>query len=210
MKTDLLIAQLAQGAGPAPRESLTRLLPGMLTGLVVAAVVTVGLVGPLPAHDFLTPLPWIKLGPAFLLLALAWAWVQRSARPASRVLPVQRRVLGCWALLIAVGLLSLVGLSAEARMRAMMGQTWYICPCMLTVLSIPGLLLMLRAARGLPAANARQTGAALGLLAGCISAVGYSLACPEASPAFVALWYSTGLLLTTVLGALLGPRWLKW
>ena len=53
-------------------------------------------------------------------------------------------------------------------------------------------------------------GAALGLLAGCISAVGYSLACPEASPAFVALWYSTGLLLTTVLGALLGPRWLKW
>ena len=110
----------------------------------------------------------------------------------------------------AVGLLSLVGLSAEARMRAMMGQTWYICPCMLTVLSIPGLLLMLRAARGLPTGNARQTGAALGLLAGCISAVGYSLACPEASPAFVALWYSTGLLLTTVLGALLGPRWLKW
>lgn len=210
MKTDQLIAQLAQGAGPAPRESLTRLLPGMLAGLLVAATVTVGLVGPLPAHEFATPLPWIKLGPAFLLLALAWAWVQRSARPASRVLPVRRRVLGCWALLIVLGLLSLMSLPEGARMKALMGATWYVCPCMLTMLSVPGLLLMLRAARGLPAGNARQTGAALGFLAGCISAIGYSLACPEASPAFVALWYSGGLVSTTLLGALLGPRWLRW
>jgi hypothetical protein len=43
-----------------------------------------------------------------------------------------------------------------------------------------------------------------------LGASGYALACPEASPAFVAVWYSLGVLLTGLLGAALGPRLLRW
>jgi hypothetical protein len=211
MKTDQLIAQLAQGAGPTSAEGLRCLLPGMCLGLGLAAVLMCSLVGPLPASSFLTPLPWIKLLPTALLLGLAWAWAQRSARPASRVAPLRLGVMVSWGLLMAAGLLTLVGLSSEARMEAMMGNTWYLCPNVLAALSIPVLLLMLRAARGLPTSRPRQMGAAFGLLAGCVASTAYSLVCTEASPAFVALWYSTGLLLSTLLGALLGPRWLgRW
>ena len=39
---------------------------------------------------------------------------------------------------------------------------------------------------------------------------GYALACTEASPAFVAVWYTLGIIVTGAVGALLGPRVLRW
>jgi hypothetical protein len=210
MNTDQLIAQLAQGARAAPPDGLRAVRRALLGGALFAVVGTLVVVGPLPAPVFATFLPWMKLLPTALLLVLAWWWLQRCSRPVSRVAPVRRRVLGCWALLGALGLGSLLLLPQGARMPALMGHTWWICPCMLSVLSMPILLLMLRAARGLPVAQPRQAGAAIGLVAGAMAAFAYSLACSEPSPAFVAAWYSSGLLLSTGAGALLGPRWLQW
>ena len=41
-------------------------------------------------------------------------------------------------------------------------------------------------------------------------AFGYALSCTELSPAFVAIWYSLGIALAGALGAVLGPRILRW
>ena len=38
----------------------------------------------------------------------------------------------------------------------------------------------------------------------------YSLHCPEMSVAFWAVWYVLGMLIPTAVGALLGPRLLRW
>jgi hypothetical protein len=43
-----------------------------------------------------------------------------------------------------------------------------------------------------------------------LGACGYALACAEPSPAFVAAWYTLGILATGALGAALGPRVLRW
>jgi hypothetical protein len=43
-----------------------------------------------------------------------------------------------------------------------------------------------------------------------VGALGYSVACTEESIAFVATWYSLGILLTGLAGAALGPRVLRW
>ena len=51
---------------------------------------------------------------------------------------------------------------------------------------------------------------AAGLLAGSVGAFGYALSCPEASPAFVAAWYTLGIVITGGVGAALGPRVLRW
>jgi hypothetical protein len=48
------------------------------------------------------------------------------------------------------------------------------------------------------------------LLAGAIGAIGYSLHCPEAAIAFVAIWYTAGIVLAGALGAALGPLVLRW
>jgi hypothetical protein len=56
----------------------------------------------------------------------------------------------------------------------------------------------------------RATGAVIGLAAGGISAALYSLHCPEAGASFVLTWYTLGILAPALLGALLGPRLLRW
>ena len=53
-------------------------------------------------------------------------------------------------------------------------------------------------------------GAAAGLLAGALGALGYALACAELALPFVAAWYTLGVLMTAALGAALGPRLLRW
>ena len=56
----------------------------------------------------------------------------------------------------------------------------------------------------------RRAKVRFGLLAGAVGAFGYAFACEEASPAFVAAWYTLGMLMAGALGALLGPRVLRW
>jgi hypothetical protein len=77
-------------------------------------------------------------------------------------------------------------------------------------LSLPALAAALWAVRGLAPTRPRTAGFAAGLLAGSVGAIGYALSCAEASPAFVALWYTLGIALTGAVGAVLGPRVLRW
>lgn len=77
-------------------------------------------------------------------------------------------------------------------------------------MSLPALAAALWALRGLAPTRPRHAGFAAGLLAGAVRACGYALACTESSPAFIAAWYTLGILLTGCLGAALGPRVLRW
>jgi hypothetical protein len=211
MKTEAFIDLLAQGAGPArPLPLARRLLPALCAGWLLAALLALVLMGPLPAATFASPTPWIKWLPAAGLALLAWQWLQRSTRPLSLTGPARRRLQLGWLALAMLGLASLLAVPASARGPQLMGSSWWQCPLALVVLALPALALALRAARGLPAGQALQAGAALGLLAGCAAVAAYGLACPESSPAFVAVWYSSGLLLCMALGAVLGMHRLRW
>ena len=48
------------------------------------------------------------------------------------------------------------------------------------------------------------------MLAGAIGALVYLLYCPEMAPPFLLVWYTLGMLLPAALGALVGPRVLRW
>jgi len=64
--------------------------------------------------------------------------------------------------------------------------------------------------RALAPTRLRLAGFAAGLLAGAIGAAGYALSCTEESTAFIAVWYSAGIVLTGLLGGALGGRLLRW
>ena len=66
-------------------------------------------------------------------------------------------------------------------------------------------------ARKLAPTRPMAAGLALGLASGAIAATAYGvLHCPEATAAFVATWYSLGVLFAAGLGAVVG-RWLmRW
>lgn len=211
MKTDALIDLLARGAGPAPRAlALRRLSPAAATGLLVSSVAAISWFGALPAQMFATAVPWTKMAYAGALAGAAGWLTARLSAPAAPVRSAARLLLAVVLAMAAVGLLSWYSEPAGDRMAALLGHSWLSCPPSVLVLSLPALVGSLWAVRGLAPTRLRTTGFAAGLLAGAVGAFGYALSCPEASAAFVAAWYSLGVLLTGALGAALGPLVLRW
>lgn len=211
MKTDQFIDMLSRGAGPAPRGVVARRLsPAVLAGLLVSAAVAVGWFGALPLVMWASSLTWGKLLYA-LSLACAAAWLTvRLSRPAAPWRPAQRVLLLVMAAMALIGVAWVWSASPQDRLGALLGDSWRECPWRVLALSMPALAAVLWAVRGLAPTQLRSTGWAAGMLAGAVGAAGYALSCTESSPAFVAVWYTLGILLSGGVGALLGPRVLRW
>lgn len=211
MKTEHLIDMLARDAGPAPRAlAARRLSPAAFVGLLVSAAVAIGWFGAIPSAMFATVTPWMKIAYAGTLgLAAAWLTAQ-LARPAAPVRQAQRATVAVIGLMAVIGLATLWATPPEARLEALLGDSWFACPWRVLLLSLPALAAALWAVRGMAPTRPRAAGFAAGLLAGSVGAIGYSLACPESSASFVASWYTLGIVLTGAVGAALGPRALRW
>lgn len=211
MKTSDLIGVLAQGAGPAPRvRPLQQLLPVMAGGVLAAALLSIGLLGLVPAPMLGTPALWVKLGYGALLVVAAGCLAARLALPLSHL---RAPALGLAAVVSGMTLLGLAALFAAApgeRAATLFGSSWYRCAPIIAAVSLPALAAVLATLRGMAPTRLRAAGFAAGLLAGALGAIGYSLHCPEQSLAFVAVWYSLGILASGGLGALLGRWALRW
>lgn len=211
MKTDTLIDMLAHNAGPAPRAlAARRLSPAALAGLLVSALAAITWFGVIPAQMFSTAVPWTKMAYAGAF-ALAAGWLTaRLSRPAAPLHWPQRVTVAVVVIMALMGGASLVLEPSGGRVQALLGHSWSSCPWSVLALSLPGLAASLWAVHGLAPTRPRAAGFAAGLMAGSLGAFGYSLSCPEASTAFVAVWYSLGIALTGAVGALLGPKVLRW
>ncbi|MFM1987744.1 MAG: hypothetical protein RJA99_701 [Pseudomonadota bacterium] len=211
MKTDTLIDMLARNAGPAPRAlAAKRLSPAAVVGALASAWAAVAWFGLIPWSLFGTPAPWTKMAYGGALAAAAAWWAARLSRPAAPIARPRGAVVGVVLATAAAGLVSWLSTPADGRSAALLGHSWAICPPTVLALSLPALAAALWAVRGLAPTRPRAAGFAAGLMAGSVGAMGYALACPEASVAFVAVWYSLGILLTGALGAALGARVLRW
>jgi hypothetical protein len=211
MKTDDLIGMLATGAGPAPRVvAARRLLPVMLGGLAASALLAVGVIGLVPTALFADGAWWTKFAySAALAMALTWP-VARLARPVARTRAPWQLVGAVVAVMALLGLGQLTRIESGARLGNFLGHSWAACPWNILLLSLPAMGGTFWALRGLAPTRPRAAGLAAGLLAGAVAATGYALACTELSMAFVATWYTLGIGLAGALGALLGPRVLRW
>lgn len=211
MKTDTLIELLARDAGPAPRApAARRLSPAAGGGLLASASAAIAVFGLIPAALLATPMPWMKMAYAGAL-ALSAGWLTaRLSRPAAPIARPQRAVAAVVIAMGAVGAASLLGQPEGTRAAALFGHSWSSCPGSVLGLSLPALAATLWAVRGLAPTRPRAAGFAAGLFAGALGAFGYALSCQEASPAFVAVWYSLGIALTGAFGAALGPLVLRW
>lgn len=211
MKTDDWIDLLARQAGPAPQAVVARrLVPALAAGGVLglaAALLWRGLIDPALFAD---PGAWLKLAYGAVLAAAATWWVARLGRPAAPDAGPRRAVAGVVAAVCAVGAAAWLLVPPGGRLDALLGHSWAACPFNVLLLSLPTLAGGLWALRGLAPTQPRQAGLAAGVLAGAMGAFVYAFSCDELSPVFVAVWYTAGIALTGALGALMGPRWLRW
>lgn len=161
-------------------------------------------------HAVSTPMFWVKL---FYVLGVGviglWT-VERLARPGAAARGRARWWLFPVAAIIALALAQLDFASPTERGHLLMGASASVCSLRILAFSLPPLVGLLIAMRGLAPTRLGLAGAASGLAAGGFGAAAYALSCPEAAGPFVAVWYSLGMVAAGALGALLGPWALRW
>lgn len=213
MKTDELISALARQAGAVdPRAPVRRLLLASLLGVAAALPLMLWQLGVNPdlAADAQSPMLWIKWGFVVLVAGAGAALVARLARPGVDVRRAAQAVAAPMLALWALAAVVLVVSAPAERMPLVMGSSWSSCPLNIAMLSLPALLLLLAAVRSLAPTRLRPAGAATGLLAGALGTLAYLLHCPELEAPFLAIWYVLGMAIPAVIGAVIGPRVLRW
>jgi hypothetical protein len=212
MKTDDLIAALSADPAPVPGGWLTRSIAiGALGGTLAAAVLWLGMMGPRPdlsqaaqAWPF-----WIKFFYT-LALALAGLWLlARAGRPGAALAPSALTMLAPFVLLTLLAAIALAAPGADHR-HLLMGHSALFCPFAIVAVSLPVLAGAFWSLKRLAPTRLALAGAAAGLFAGSAGAFVYAFYCTESAVPFVALWYSVGIVLSGMMGALLGRIALRW
>jgi hypothetical protein len=213
MKTEDLVTMLATGAGAVEPRAVVRHYAGAVgAGVIVAMGMMATLLG-VNTHlvrDAAVPMVWVKFAFVAWLFAGALLATLRLGRPGASLagLPgaLAAPVLGVW-------LLAAVALGSTARtqwLELVLGQTAAVCPFLIALLGTPIFLGGLWAMQGLAPTRLRLAGARVGLLAGTGGAFVYAFHCPELAAPFFGTWYVLGMAIPTALGALIGPRVLRW
>jgi len=213
MKTDELIAALAADTPPiAPGALGRRLALALLVATAVATALVLVWLGMRPDVHFAMRKAafWIKAGYTLALAACGFSLTLRMGRPGARpgpALAAAPAIFGALALL-AVG--ELLASPASLRVDKLMGDSWRVCPLLIMAIAAPVFAAAIWALRGMAPTRLRLAGASAGLLAGGVGATVYGLHCQEMSAAFVVTWYSLGVAGCVAVGALIGPRLLRW
>lgn len=213
MNTEQLIETLARDVRPVSRHAVGRRLAiGVLVGAIGTFVLIAWLLGFNPQLHLAMRhyLFWMKWGYTVSLGGCAIVATARLARPDSGKFG--------WLWIMAVPVLSLVAISVAemsqvppAQWLAMwLGQSWRVCSSLVFLLSLPIFGGLLWSFRRMAPSRLRAAGATAGLAAGAWGATLYCLHCPEVSAIFVLTWYTVGIGMAALLGAVLGPRLLRW
>lgn len=212
MKTNQLIDSLVADRSRsllAPRRGLRLALPAAIAAAIAVFIYFLDM-----RADFATAMEsWrylLKLLTAALIAVAGGMALLHLVQPEDESARILR--------LLPLAFLPLVlGLVLEALMvprdlwlGAALGQGAFYCLLYVPVISLAPLAATLWATgRGAPRSPVLG-GAVAGLAAGGIGAFIYSIHCDNDSPFYVGLWYLGGIAIVTLLGALIGSRYLRW
>ena len=213
MQTDDLIAHLSGELQPVGAAEVARTLAaGLALGLFGSALLMAATIGIRP--DILQAMGgeafWLKFLYTLAIAILGLKLVERLGRPGTEA---------AWpALLIAVPILTLMSMMAVQMMPAdsatrhalLMGHSADVCSVLIAALALPLFAGLFWSLRKLAPTRLTQAGAAAGLLAGSAAATIYAFHCTESTATFIAIWYTAGIALTTLMGAVLGRFVLRW
>jgi len=209
---DLIAGLSARVAVVPPRAAVRHLAAATGVGTLVAFLLLLATLGVRPdmAAASVTPPFWMKWMFTLSLAALTFGIVLRLGRPGARMGWAFWGVVGAFAAVELMGLGEWLMTAPADRLALVAGHTALRCALAIPLLAIPVFFALLRAFSRLAPTRLRLTGAMAGLLAGASGASVYAFACPEHAAAFMAVWYCLGILVSAALGAVIGPRFLRW
>jgi hypothetical protein len=213
MNTRQLIETLSKDVPRvAPHALAKRIAIGIAGGGLVATVLAAALLGirpdlPLAIHGFSFWMKWaytisLGIGTGYIVAQLARPTAGSLRGLWVPVIPVL--------ILMGIGIGELAGTPPAEWLAMWLGRSWMTCPWSVLALAAPIFAGLLWSFRKLAPTRLRAAGASAGLAAGAWAATIYCLHCPETSAIFVLTWYSLGIIASAGMGALLGPRLMRW
>ena len=213
MKTERLIDMLSTNLEPVDRRAIrTSLAWAIVAGGIAAFCLmlsTVSLRTDLAAPASLGFVA-VKLLFAVTVIGAGLAFLGTAVRPGKDARTgFQLAFVPFIVISVAAVVEPVLGLSTGPHPMAM-GTHWLLCLyCIPLFAVIPFILLVWALRIGAPTSLTRA-GAMAGLVAGAIGAAAYALHCPDDSLPFIALWYGASIAFCAGIGAVLGPRVLRW
>jgi hypothetical protein len=212
-RTDHLIESLAAELSPIrPHAVERRLIGALLFGMLVATAALAATLGIRPDLSLALrgSVFWMKSGYVGSLAVLAAAATIRLARPDTTT-PRWLWLAAAPVLMVAaLAVAELARTPPTARLDIWLGASWKICPFLVLGLSVPIFFALRKGLAKLAPTRLRAVGALAGITAGASAALVYCLHCPESTASFVITWYSGGIALAGLIGAMLGPRLFRW
>jgi len=212
MRTVDLIELLARDTrARPPRATAARLLTALAAGgALTLAVVVLGLHCQPLQQAARQPWFWMKAGYTGVLTVAAAVTLRRLAAPGTRLRTSPLALTLVLLAMLALGAGQLLATAPAGRLALWLGQTWKVCSPLILLLALPIYAALVVALRTLAPTRLPQTGAVAGLTAGALAATLYGLHCPEQAAAFVATWYTLGIVAAAAVGALTGRWLLRW
>jgi hypothetical protein len=213
MRTDELVTHLSRGLTPVGRDGARRrlrrtLIVGALIALAMLGL-TLGFRSDL-SSAVLRGAFWMKLGFILWVGLGAYLAVEQVAKPEGRIGWVWAVILLPVAACALAGAVQLANAQHDQRLAIWLGHSAAHAPFRILAFATPIYAALVIAFHRFAPTNYRKAGFVIGLLSGSAGGAVYSLFCREMAPAFLATWYVLGVLLTAVIGALIGPRFLRW
>lgn len=213
MKTDDLINALAvDTATTRPPVSRTMSI-AFAVGAVVSTLVLVALIGIRENLFEAISQSWevaFKLIVTLAVVLPAYGLFKRSARPEGDLSGIAPFLIIAPLLLLGGVAYALQGVAWSDLASIVMSGNWTRCVVLIPLSAIAPLIATLYGLRDGAPAHPAMAGAAAGLLSGALAAFLYATHCDADNPMFVAVWYTFGIALMTIIGAAVGSRLLRW
>ena len=213
MKTDDLINLLGTNIEPVRGGQLRNtLLAGLAVGALAALCLTLMFFGA-PEMAFGGEnfgLKVVGLAFALGLITAGTSFLFRAARPGE---PGRKPLMFIGLLFVAAvaACIATLAVSDPASWRsAVFGPHWAACLLCIPLFAIAPFASLMWALRREAPTNPVWTGAVIGIVAGALAAAAYTLHQPAGSIPFIVFWYGGPVVVCAVIGAILGPRLLRW
>ena len=213
MRTDSLVDRLSQNLRPVRRRSVRReALLLLLLGVVeVAAFLGMGFMRPDMPVAMEAPSFWWKLTSMGLIAVLGAGVAILSADPVRSPRRGLRWILVCIVVIFASGwLIDAAGNGLADLVRRLAWTQGLQCVWKMVVLSIPAAVVLGGLVRRGAPTDRSGTALAAGLSSAAWGAFVFVFACPSDDPLYIAVWYTAGCSIVTLLGRAILMRLSRW
>jgi len=213
MRTEFLVERLSQNLRPVrPRSAIRDAMLLLALGVIeIAAYLGLGLMRPDMPMAMDAPSFWWKLGSLGLIAVLGAGVALLSADPARSPRPGLRFMLVCIVVIFMSGWAIDASHDGIAHLIARLDwRRGLQCVWQMVALSIPpALALGLLGRRGAPTDRA-GTALAAGLSSAAWGAFVFVFACPSDDPLYIAVWYTVGCAIVTIMARAVMLRLWRW